>query len=85
VPEPASGRFVTVTRAADGARLYLRPLAEDAWLVTNVVAAGLSADPHLSLLPGRVLGGCLVLRWAGGSLPSAAILEFLRPALPPSV
>lgn len=75
MPEPASGRFVTVTRAADGARLYLCAIGADSWRISNVIAAGLSADPHLGLLPGCVLDGCLVLRWAGGTLPTAAVLE----------
>ncbi len=84
MPEPASGRFVTVTRAADGARLYLSPLAEDTWLVTNVVAAGLSADPHLGGLAGRVIAGCLVLRCAAGALPAVAVLDLPVSASPSS-
>ncbi len=73
---------MTVTRAADGARLYLYPLADDAWLIANVVAAGLGADLHLGGLAGRVVAGCIVLRWAAGALPSSAVLTLPLPASP---
>jgi hypothetical protein len=82
VPEPASGRFVTVTRATDGARLYLCAISSDAWRIANVVGAGLSADPHLGCLTGHVREGRVVLRWAGGTLPSAARLDLPLPASP---
>jgi hypothetical protein len=74
MPEPVRGRFVTLSRARDGAQLFLVWVGADAWLVSNVIASGVVVDPHLAGLAGRRVDGHSLLRWAAGVLPSVTLV-----------
>jgi hypothetical protein len=68
-------RYVTLVRATDDARLYLLRAGPDAWLVTNAVAPGMSADLAIARLVGRCLDAGTALTWAAGAVTSAAIVD----------